>query len=1162
MHIFRLLLLLLLTLPPGTLAAPLGSAFSYQGRLLDAGIPASGSYDFRFALFSVEIGGAPLGTAQTNENVAVSNGVFATVIDFGSNTFNGAAYWLEISTRPGSNTGEFTLLEPRQRVMPVPYALHALSASAVPSVSWGTLTGVPIGFADGVDNDTTYSAGAGLSLNGNQFSVNFGTSGAAETAARSDHTHDASAVVSGTLADARLSANVALLNSSPVFTGNVTSFQDFVGMRLRIGSGHLVSASLATIAGGFNNTNESDAAMIGNGSFNRVMLNAASGFIGSGSRNTIESNAGMAVITGGLSNRITTSSIYSIIAGGRGNTADGQYSVIGGGQNNLTIDNGTVVAGGIRNQATNVHTTVGGGFENAAWGASATVAGGQLNRASGLFSSIGGGWTNVAGGYASSVGGGQQNNATTNFATIAGGLNNIAGGSFSTVSGGYSNNAPAVSGTIAGGLLNIVSGPAGAIGGGFSNVVSAHHATVPGGQQNVAAGAYSLAAGYRGRALHDGAFVWADATDADFSSTRSNQFAVRAMAGVRFETGGNGISVDGERVLHGQIEAAEIRDGAVTTVKLADGAVTGAKLSPLLDLGDPDSPAQLRLFHTSLGNPSIVLNGTNSLLALNGPDGVAQVLMQPGLTGGRVSLQDALGHETTLTIAGGLNSGGTFSVYSGTGGLRADIVGTAAGGRMNFYNGVGAQRMELSGELGTVDTLGSVNVLDAFGGASLARLFRLGNGGHVDVRSSDDTLAGRLGASGGGGYLQLYTAAGPLGVRVDGENSGAGFISVYDTNGNARIALDGLGDTGFAEVSLYSASGVANIQLSSAETGGFISVNQTDGSRGVFLDGDAASNDGGAITVYQGDGQIGLFLDGDSGGAGLVQVRGTNAATRVLIDGTGDYGGGQLTLFQDDGSEAVNIGQQLTAGGGTIWLRNQQETPTITVSGGTADADGYQGGEIRIFGDSGFTDPRVELSGRNHFEGGYITLYAPRNVSANNVHISADLTSWINGKVGIDRVPSVNALEVDGAASKTAAGSWLANSDRRIKTQVRTITNALETISRIRPVAFRYTDEYRKAHKCLEDTVYYNVIAQEFAEVFPDAVTESGDKLSGGEKILQVDTYPATIHALAAIQELHRTAKEKDERIAKLEDSNRNLEERLNRLERALLDSSQPIKGH
>ncbi|WP_157044886.1 hypothetical protein [Chloroflexus aggregans] len=33
------------------------------------------------------------------------------------------------------------------------------------------MTGIPAGFADGVDNDTTYTAGTGLSLSGNQFSL-------------------------------------------------------------------------------------------------------------------------------------------------------------------------------------------------------------------------------------------------------------------------------------------------------------------------------------------------------------------------------------------------------------------------------------------------------------------------------------------------------------------------------------------------------------------------------------------------------------------------------------------------------------------------------------------------------------------------------------------------------------------------------------------------------------------------------------------------------------------------------------------------------------------------------------------------------------------------------------------------------------------------------
>ena len=128
-------------------------------------------------------------------------------------------------------------------------------------------------------------------------------------------------------------------------------------------------------------------------------------------------------------------------------------------------------------------------------------------------------------------------------------------------------------------------------------------------------------------------------------------------------------------------------------------------------------------------------------------------------------------------------------------------------------------------------------------------------------------------------------------------------------------------------------------------------------------------------------------------------------------------------------------------------------------------------------------------------------------------------------RMGISRAPTANTLEVQGEASKTTAGSWLANSDARIKTEVREIDEPLARLMRLRPVSFRYTEDYRAAHPEIREARYYNVIAQEFAEVFPDAVKGSGEFLPGqyqnstGE-ILQVDTYPALITAIAAIQEL------------------------------------------
>ena len=87
----------------------------------------------------------------------------------------------------------------------------------------------------------------------------------------------------------------------------------------------------------------------------------------------------------------------------------------------------------------------------------------------------------------------------------------------------------------------------------------------------------------------------------------------------------------------------------------------------------------------------------------------------------------------------------------------------------------------------------------------------------------------------------------------------------------------------------------------------------------------------------------------------------------------------------------------------------------------------------------------------------------------------------------------------------------------------------------MRLVSFNYSDEYRAKHPSVEARRYLNIIAQEFATVFPNAVRSSGEKLKGGGEILQADTYPLTIYSAAAIQELHRQVQEKDARINSLE---------------------------
>src|SRR6185436_18454796 len=81
-------------------------------------------------------------------------------------------------------------------------------------------------------------------------------------------------------------------------------------------------------------------------------------------------------------------------------------------------------------------------------------------------------------------------------------------------------------------------------------------------------------------------------------------------------------------------------------------------------------------------------------------------------------------------------------------------------------------------------------------------------------------------------------------------------------------------------------------------------------------------------------------------------------------------------------------------------------------------------------------------------------------LTAASVAINTDI-QMLGGRAGLGRVALANTLEVEGDISKTIPGICAANSDRRIKTDVHTITNALETLDGVRLVSFRYTDEYR-----------------------------------------------------------------------------------------------------
>lgn len=117
------LLLLLASLAPPAGAQLLGTAFTYQGSLKEAGAPAVGSFDFQFVLYAQAQTGVALAGPVSLAGVPVVGGVFTVTLDFGDQ-YIGRPRWLEIQVRR-AGTGGYTLLAPRQALTPTPFALHA-----------------------------------------------------------------------------------------------------------------------------------------------------------------------------------------------------------------------------------------------------------------------------------------------------------------------------------------------------------------------------------------------------------------------------------------------------------------------------------------------------------------------------------------------------------------------------------------------------------------------------------------------------------------------------------------------------------------------------------------------------------------------------------------------------------------------------------------------------------------------------------------------------------------------------------------------------------------------------------------------------------------------------------------------------------------------------
>jgi hypothetical protein len=118
-------------------AEAVGARCTYQGRLIDGGGLADGSYDLTFSLWTDPCEVNEIYRIGGDVNLAdwdVVEGYFTVELDFNDvNAFNGGRRWLEIGVRPGdmNDPNAYTYLSPRQELTATPYAQYAMAAEAV-----------------------------------------------------------------------------------------------------------------------------------------------------------------------------------------------------------------------------------------------------------------------------------------------------------------------------------------------------------------------------------------------------------------------------------------------------------------------------------------------------------------------------------------------------------------------------------------------------------------------------------------------------------------------------------------------------------------------------------------------------------------------------------------------------------------------------------------------------------------------------------------------------------------------------------------------------------------------------------------------------------------------------------------------------------------------
>jgi hypothetical protein len=685
-------------------------------------------------------------------------------------------------------------------------------------------------------------------------------------------------------------------------------------------------------------------------------------------------------------------------------------------------------------------------------------------------------------------------NSTTGGSSFNGSYVGVLSGSSNSVDGNYS--------VIAGGSGNSISNEYAAIGGGQSNSVSGTNAYVGGGYDNNVSNNQSSICGGSGNSV-----------SSEYSGIGSGQS--NSVSGRDSYIGGgssNTNSSEGSYIGGGAYNSvsgiyAVINGGYSNEINGAYSIIGGGNNNYILT---PRSGVLSGSSNTVTGTEAIVAGGYNNTSSGNGSVVVGgygnRATANSSFIGGG---DDNQAVQFWSTIVGG-EQNVTQSRHSFIGGGYSNHIALSSNGSViagGGYSGsgIGAEGNYISGYLNFIGG-GEDNRIDGNRSAVVVGYMNTVTGNYSNILGGDRNIISDNYSVITGGDRNI----------VSGSNSGV--LSGYSNNVSDDYSSVMSGSHNIIS-DIYS-SIISGFQCTISGEQSFIGAGQNNNIAGSF------STIPGGSYLKIGDRSFGYRGGIGSSPSTTTDVSGedetfhivdtkfffnyNNADADFRVDGTNDNllycdaGENQVTIGSNFTKHELNVNGQIQVGDNSTWSTGEDNTI--------------------YFGDGSY-------------------VYIGENAVDDELRLRAGRFEFVNGDVGIGRDPSSNELEVEGDASKTTAGDWAANSDRRIKTEITDINDSYDLLLNLRPVKFKYTNWYLEQHPKITDKFYYNFIAQEYSEVFPESVKGSGEYLESGEEILQMDSYNAQIVTIKAVQELI-----KENEV--LKQNNQNLQQEVNELKK------------